>query len=92
MKHSRLPKYMLLLSLAILLLGAVGVMINGWSALPNVHISGAGQFALVGGVVISFLVGGGLMALVFYSARKGYDDAIQTPFKPEKDDDKKPRC
>ncbi len=91
MKHSKFPKYILLLSLAILLLGAIGVMINGWSALPAVHISGAGQLALLGGVVISLLVGGGLMALVFYSARKGYDDAIQTPFKPGKNDDTKPR-
>jgi hypothetical protein len=30
--------------------------------------------AIAGGVVISILVGGGLMALVFYSSRHGYDD------------------
>jgi hypothetical protein len=30
--------------------------------------------ALVGGVVFSLLVGGGLMALIFYSNRQGYDD------------------
>ena len=30
--------------------------------------------ALVGGVVFSLLVGCGLMALIFYSNRHGYDD------------------
>lgn len=31
--------------------------------------------AMAGGVFFSLLIGGGLMALVFYSNRKGYDDA-----------------
>jgi hypothetical protein len=30
--------------------------------------------AIAGGVVFSLVVGGGLMALVFYSSRHGYDD------------------
>ena len=30
--------------------------------------------AIIGGVLVSILVGGGLMALVFYSNRHGYDD------------------
>jgi len=30
--------------------------------------------AMAGGVVFSLLVGGGLMGLVFYSSRAGYDD------------------
>jgi hypothetical protein len=30
--------------------------------------------AMAGGVIFSFIVGGGLMALVFYSSRAGYDD------------------
>jgi len=33
-----------------------------------------GYIAIAGGVVLSLLVGGGLMALVFYSSRHGYDD------------------
>ena len=33
-----------------------------------------GWAAIAGGVVLSLLVGGGLMALVFYSNRHGYDD------------------
>ena len=33
-----------------------------------------GWFAIAGGVLFSLAVGGGLMALVFYSSRHGYDD------------------
>lgn len=33
-----------------------------------------GYVAIAGGVAMSLLVGGGLMALVFYSHRHGYDD------------------
>ena len=33
-----------------------------------------GYFAIIGGVFFSLLIGGGLMALAFYSDRHGYDD------------------
>jgi hypothetical protein len=33
-----------------------------------------GYLAIGGGVLVSLAVGGGLMALVFYSSRHGYDD------------------
>ena len=33
-----------------------------------------GWFAIGGGVLFSLGIGGGLMALMFYSARHGYDD------------------
>jgi hypothetical protein len=44
-----------------------------------VHLSGDaiplyGWLAIAGGVLFSLLVGGGLMALVFYSSRHGYDE------------------
>ena len=84
---SRWPRHVMLISLAVLTLGATIVMVNGWVSIPATHISGTGLLALAGGVLISFLVGGGLMALVFYSARNGYDDASQTPFKPAKPND-----
>lgn len=35
-----------------------------------------GWVALVGGTVISLALGGGLMALVFHSHHKGYDERI----------------
>ena len=44
----------------------------GWN-LTDGQVSSAGMRALVLGIVFSMLLGGGLMALVFWSHRKGYD-------------------
>ncbi len=57
----------------ILLLAVVGAV---WLTLDigDVRMSTMGVVALIGGGVLSLAVGGGLMALVFFSARRGYDD------------------
>ena len=56
------------------LLGAAGWFAFWvWNSLAGVEISTNGIIAMVMGVVFSIAVGGGLMALVFYSNRKGYD-------------------
>lgn len=49
---------------------------TAWSHLGGLEmdIPLYGYLAIAGGVVMSLLVGGGLMALVFYSSRHGYDD------------------
>ena len=47
--------------------------IVGWSALGDVQMSGFGWFALIAGSLITFGVGAGLMALVFYSSRHNLD-------------------
>ena len=39
----------------------------------DVEMSGAGWLFLILGIVVSIALGGGLMALVFYSSRKNYD-------------------
>ena len=44
-----------------------------WERLGGESIPLYGYVAIVGGVLFSLLVGGGLMALVFYSNRHGYD-------------------
>jgi hypothetical protein len=43
-------------------------------------MSGHGIFAAVLGLFFTIVVGGGLMALVFYSSRKGHDDDAGTGF------------
>ena len=48
---------------------------TAWVRLGGDAIPLYGWAAIIGGVVLSLLVGGGLMALVFYSARHGYDDS-----------------
>jgi len=45
-----------------------------WGHLAGGAIPLYGWLAIAGGVACSLLVGGGLMALVFYSNRHGYDD------------------
>ncbi len=42
-----------------------------------------GWIALGLGTALSLLLGGGLMALVFYSARTGYDDRIEVDRNPD---------
>ncbi len=44
------------------------------SAMDAVQIGVHGWIALILGVIVSLAVGGGLMALVFVSSRRGYDD------------------
>ncbi len=53
--------------LAVVMFGAL----TGWDASAmSIH----GWVALALGTLFSLAVGGGLMALVFYSSRKGYDE------------------
>lgn len=50
-----------------------GVLTNWDASAMSIH----GWIALTVGTVLSLAVGGGLMALVFHSARRGYDDRIE---------------
>ncbi len=68
---------MLLLALA----GAAWLL-SAWDA---VQIGVHGWIALSLGVVLSLAVGGGLMALVFISSRRGYDDKAHLA--PKESDD-----
>jgi hypothetical protein len=47
---------------------------SAWMHLGGDAIPLYGYAAIVGGVLFSLLIGGGLMALAFYSHRHGYDD------------------
>ena len=55
------------------LIASVAYAIHAWDALDGVGISTTGWAFLVLGVVFTVLVGGGLMALLFYSSRHHYD-------------------
>ena len=57
-----------------LLLVATGVVAYlGWT-LGDARVPTSGYIAMVFGVIFSLVVGIGLMALLFYSSRKGYDE------------------
>jgi hypothetical protein len=47
-----------------------------WIATSGMSMSGSGYAAVFLMIVFCFAIGGGLMFLIFYSARKGYDDAV----------------
>ena len=50
------------------------LMAGFWSGLGDSGMDAAGWFALVFGVFVTLALGIGLMALVFISNRRGYDD------------------
>lgn len=59
--------------LAAFLVVSLVYAIHAWTALSGVAMSGMGWLFLGLGVVVTIAVGGGLMALVFYSSRHDYD-------------------
>jgi uncharacterized membrane protein len=76
-----------LLALALLSLWA-GVA--GWNLESDVQMSGHGYVAMAIGAVASLVVGIGLMTLVFYSSRRGYDDEAGRSTARRPDDPKTP--
>ena len=65
---------LIIFALFALLALAVWFATAAWERLGGGPIPFYGYVALAGGIVVSLLVGGGLMGLVFYSSRHGYDD------------------
>lgn len=55
------------------LIAAIVYAVQAWNAMSGVQVSPLGWLFLVLGVVVTIIVGGGLMALVFYSSRHNYD-------------------
>jgi hypothetical protein len=62
-----------IIALLALLAVAIWYCIHAWSEVGGTGISPAGWVFLVLGVTLTVVVGGGLMALLFYSSRKGKD-------------------
>ena len=67
-------KWILFTPLFALLAAALWFAGRSWVHLAGAVIPVYGWIAIGGGVLFSLLVGGGLMALLFYSSRHGYDD------------------
>ena len=55
------------------LAAAIAYAIHGWNRIGDVGIPPLGWAFLIAGILVTVLVGGGLMALLFYSSRKGRD-------------------
>ena len=66
-------------SVAVVIAGAVilvvaVVVITLWTGIGNADISPAGWLVMGFGVIVTLALGIGLMALVFISSRRGYDE------------------
>lgn len=72
-------KVLLMVALFGLLAGALYVMVAGWNLEGDVEMSAHGYVAMALGILFSLLIGAGLMGLVFYSHRRGYDEP---PYQP----------
>jgi hypothetical protein len=73
--------------LGFLLVAAVAYGLYTWNlGEEQVPISTPGLIALVLGSLGTLALGGGLMFLLFYSARHGYDDAVDDPTARTPDD------
>jgi hypothetical protein len=70
---------LLVLVWGVLLAVAGGVALHLWLELEGVDLGFHGWLALILGVGLSLAIGVGLMVLVFYSSRRGYDDAGGAP-------------
>jgi heme/copper-type cytochrome/quinol oxidase subunit 2 len=75
-----------LLSLFAMLLFAVIWASMAWTSAEGAEMSIHGWIALTLGVVFSLVIGCGLMILMFYSSRSGYDETASPDFRPKKPD------
>lgn len=64
----------LLLSLFGLLAASTAFAWYVWEQLGDVAISEQGYYAMAVGIAVALLLGAGLMWLVYFSHRRGYDD------------------
>jgi hypothetical protein len=70
------------------LLAATGFVVYRGLTVGDAAVPTSGYVAMALGVIFSLVVGFGLMALIFYSSRKGYDEPavlIREP-RPDRDD------
>lgn len=65
--------WIVIIAMLALLAGAIWYAVQVWTAMRGVAMSGWGWLFLSLGIAVTTLVGVGLMALVFYSARHDMD-------------------
>lgn len=90
-------KIAIIFPLVALLVGAAWFAIYSWRAVEGPPMPTEGYVAMWLGIVFSLVVGCGLMVLVFYSSRHGYDEPArldptdkQTSLDPTYDAQQKP--
>lgn len=73
-KLNALGTIALVVSLVGILIAAGWMAARAWIVVQGPAMPTTGYVAMTLGIVLSLVVGCGLMALLFYSARHGYDD------------------
>jgi len=68
-----MKSFFLVLPLLAILAVALWCAVHAWNAV-DVEMSVHGYIAMILGIIFSLVVGCGLMGLMFYSSRHGYDD------------------
>lgn len=58
-------------------------MVIGWNSAGDVEMSGVVIGSMVFGILFSVVIGCGLMFMLFYSARRGYDEPVRQMRKDE---------
>ena len=69
-------KFLIIVPLVALLGASVWFAVYAWTSVEGPPMPAEFYVAMWLGIVFSLVVGCGLMALVFYSSRYGYDDAV----------------
>jgi hypothetical protein len=70
----RIVMTLVIAALLALLVASVWYAYGLWNALESAAMPTWMYVAMGGGIIFSLIIGCGLMALVFYSNRQGYDD------------------
>ncbi|KAF0179141.1 MAG: hypothetical protein IV086_00030 [Hyphomonadaceae bacterium] len=65
----------LIATLGVILIGAAIAIVMAWRS-AHVDIGLFGWIVIGIGAVLAIVLGGGLMALSFYSSRRGFDDRV----------------
>jgi hypothetical protein len=72
-RHNLLGAWAVVVVLLAFLVAAGVIGYLGWTSTDS-DVAASGYVAMALGVIFSLVVGVGLMALIFYSSRKGYDE------------------
>jgi hypothetical protein len=73
-RSSMIGRWAVVTILAVLLIAAAILAYLGWISGGDTGVPASGYVAMALGVIFSLAIGIGLMALLFYSSRKGYDE------------------
>ena len=65
--------WLAILALTLFLSAAIWFSFYAWNLFPGTEIGTSGTIFLIFGAMLSVVTGSGLMALLFWSSRKGYD-------------------